>query len=413
MTPVIEYTPSQQAAIDAAVHYVDNFEFERQEVFRLFGFAGTGKTTILKAIRDRIKRRAQFMAFAGKAAMVLASKGCDGATTIHKNCYEPRGQAIKHYQDELAMWEAMPDGGDKNELGRSLEKLKESLNRPAFILRDIREFPRDSAWFLDEVSQVNKEIGEDLLSFGFPIIACGDPAQLPPVAGEGFFTNAKPDIQLTEIHRQEAGNPVLKLATFVRQGGALRLPYGSMGDSKIVRSLSPRDYKDYDQVLCGMNKTRIAANNAFRKMDGRKKVVEVGEKLICLQNNYEVGVMNGSTWIVMEAIPLEMGRFKYYRCALKSLDFVGEILTNVLVHTMPFLEGTQHHQKFWTPMLTGRPEAVVMTYGYAITVHKAQGSQWDRIAIIDEWNRGDNHYKNWLYTAMTRAAKSMTVIRRE
>lgn len=408
-----EFTPMQTEAIEKAVHYADNFEFLHQEIFRLFGFAGTGKTTILQEIALRMKRRAQFMAFAGKAAMVLISKGCSNATTIHKSIYEPRGSAIKHYQEELEMWEAMPDGSEKAELGRRLEDMKVALNRPTFVLKDIREFPRDTLWVCDEVSQVDKIIGEDLLSYGFPIIACGDPAQLKPVAGEGFFTNAKPDVLLTEIHRQEAGNPVLRLATAVRNGRALTLPYGHMGDSYIVKSLPINEYAQFDQVLCGMNKTRIAVNNAFRKMMKRTRVLEEGEKIICLQNNYEVGVMNGSTWKVITAVPQTIGRFMYYRCDLMSLDMRGERLTNVLLHTMPFLEGTQHHEKFWTPMLTGQPTALVMTYGNAITVHKAQGSQWDSVVLIDEWSRSDSNYPNWLYTGITRAAKKITIVRRE
>lgn len=416
---MVDYTLSQLAAIEKAVDYVDNFEFKRQEIFRLFGYAGSGKTSILKEIAKRVKRRTQFMAFAGKAAMVLATKGCEGATTIHKRIYDPRGQAIKHYQEELAIWEAMPDSADKNELGRRLEDLKQSLNRPAFVLKDIREFPRDTCFSCDEVSQVDKIIGEDMLSFGFPIIACGDPAQLKSVAGEGFFTNAKPDVLLTEIHRQAAGNPVLRLATAVRPkemgggGKALTLPYGRLGDSEIVRSLPIPEYAKFDQVLCGMNKTRIAVNNAFRKMQGRTKVLEAGEKIICLQNNYEgeVAICNGSLWVVRDAVPKTIGKFTYYWCDLESLDFKGEHVKR-LVHTMPFMEGTSHHQKFWTPMLTGRPDALVMTYGNAMTVHKFQGSQDDSIVLIDEWSKTDSNYPNWLYTGITRAAKRITIVRR-
>lgn len=408
-----EFTPSQLDAIEKAVEYVDNFEFRRQEIFRLFGFAGSGKTTILQEIAKRMKRRAQFMAYAGKAAMVLQSKGCLGATTIHRMIYVPRGSAVKDYEENLHIWEAMPEGAEKSELGRRLEEQKQALGRPAFVLRSIHEFAKDICWICDEVSQVDRTIGEDLLSFGFPIIACGDPAQLRPVAGEGFFTNAKPDVLLTEIHRQEAGNPVLRLATAIRAGRHLNLPYGHMGDSYVVQALPPREYQNFDQVLVGMNKTRTAVNNAFRKMMKRTRVVEPGEKLICLANNYEVSVMNGSTWIVESCRPETRGRWQYYRANLRSLDMPNDTLRSVLIHTMPFLEGTSHHQQYWTPMLTGQADALVMTYGYAMTVHKAQGSQWDSVAVIDEWQRSSKDYQNWLYTAVTRAAKRVTIIRRE
>lgn len=408
----MEFTPAQQDAIAKGVNYFDNFEFRRQEVFRIFGYAGTGKTTLAKEIAAKTGRRVSFMAFAGKAARVLVTKGCINATTIHKTIFEPRGTAIKAYQESLNEWEIMTDGPEKEERGRELEKAKAALNAPTFVPKDLREFPRDTAWICDEVSMVDKYIGESLLAYGFPLIVLGDPAQLPPVAGEGFFTNSKPDVLLTEIHRQAAQSPVLRLATAIRAGRALNLPYGSLGDSRVVRSLRPAEYGEYDQVLCGMNKTRIAVNHAFRKMMKRTGVLEEGEKIICLQNNYEVGVMNGSMWKVIRVVQEERGKHKYLRCDLQSLDIVGERLNNVMLHLMPFLEGTQDHQKFWTPMLTGNPEGLVMTYGSAITTHKAQGSQWKSVAIIDEWMRSDAKYANWLYTAVTRAAERVTIVRK-
>ena len=409
----MDFTPAQADAITKGVNYFDNHEFNRKEVFRIFGYAGSGKTTLAQEIAKLTKLRVSFMAFAGKAAMVLASKGCLGATTIHKTIFEPRGTAVKAYQEELSRFEAMTDGPEKNELGRHLETQKKALNSPVFVPKDLREFPRDTAWICDEMSMVDKFIGESMLSYGFPVIVLGDPAQLKPIAGEGFFTNAKPDVLLTEIHRQAAGNPVLRLATAVRSGRALTLPYGSLGNSRIVRALKPQEYGEYDQVLCGKNLTRIAVNSAFRKMMKRTKVLEEGEKIICLQNNYEVGVMNGSTWKVIRAEYETRGKHQYYRCDLASLDMRGERLVNVMLHVMPFLEGTKHHNKFWTPMLTGNPEGLVMTYASAITVHKAQGSQWKSGVIIDEWSRSDAQYVNWLYTAMTRFSERMTLVRKE
>jgi ATP-dependent exoDNAse (exonuclease V) alpha subunit len=413
------FTPEQVNAIEQGVNYLDNFEFNRKEVFRIFGYAGTGKTTLAQEIAKRSKLRIQFMAYTGKAALVLASKGCVNAATIHKTIFVPRGTAVKEYKDQLDTWEAMEAGPEKDTLGRKLETSKQSLNSPIFIPKDLSEFPRDMAFACDEVSMVDKFIGESMLRYGFPVIVLGDPAQLKPIAGEGFFTNAKPDVLLRHIHRQAAGNPVLRLATAIRPkdmdggGRALTLPYGSLGDSRIVKSLRPAEYAEYEQILCGKNATRIAVNHAFRKMLKRTKVLEEGEKLICLQNNYEVGVMNGGMWKVLRAEFVERGPHKYYRCDLQSLDMRGERLTGVMVHVMPFLEGTTHHMKFWTPMLTGNPEGLVMTYGSAITVHKSQGSQWKNGVLIDEWSRSDHQYPNWLYTGVTRFAERITIVRKE
>ena len=416
---MVDFTAEQTDAIERGVRYFDNFEFNRQEVFRLFGAAGTGKTTLAKEIAKRTNRRVSFMAYTGKAAMVLTVKGAN-ATTIHKGIFIPRGSATAAYQEELSRYDEMQDGPEKHELGRKLDSQKKALNQPVFVPKDITEFPRDTAWILDEVSMVDKFIGESVLNLGFPTIAMGDPFQLKPVAGEGFFTNAKPDVMLKAIHRQAAGNPVLRLATAIRPvsggggGRALTLPYGSLGDSKIVRAMTPAEYAEYDQVLCGTNKTRIMANAAFRRMQKRTKVLEVGEKLICLQNNYEIaGALNGSMWKVEECRYEEKGAHKYYRCTLSSLDMPGDVLRNVQVHVMPLLEGTPLHQKFWLPAMSGNKDALVMTYGYAITVHKAQGSEWGSVALVDEWSRQDHQYVNWLYTGVTRAAKRVTIVRKE
>ena len=196
-------------------------------------------------------------------------------------------------------------------------------------------------------------------------------------------------------------------------GRALTLPYGSLGDSRIVRSMKPAEYAEYDQVLCGTNKTRIMANAAFRRMQKRTKVLEPGEKIIVLQNNYELSnVLNGSMWRVEACRFEEKGPHKYYRCNLSSLDMPGETLRNVQVHVMPLLEGTPQFQKFWLPAMTGNKDAIVATYGNAITVHKAQGSEWKSVALVDEWSKSDGQYVNWLYTGVTRASERVTIVRK-
>src|SRR5262249_58130307 len=116
---------------------------------------------------------------------------------------------------------------------------------------------------IDEASMVNEKIGRDLLRFGVPIIVIGDPAQLPPVEGAGFFTTDEPDFMLTEIHRQARDSPIIKMATIVREGGLL--PVGDYGDGSRVIHLN--DYKDYrdvpvDQILVGRNVTRRNINSA-------------------------------------------------------------------------------------------------------------------------------------------------------
>lgn len=410
----IALDPVQEAAVTKIVNWLDNYAYSKpqQQVMRMIGAAGTGKTTILKEVKKRTSRRLQFMAFAGKAAMVLRSKGCDGAETIHKSIYEPRGQSVKHYREELAKLEGMTNAADRATQEAKLEQMRIEMGTPGFVRRLGSEFHRDAAFGLDEVSMVDRWLGEDTLRYGFPVLAVGDPCQLPPIMGTGFFfpPGYKADIELTQIHRQAAGSPVLRLATGVREGK--RLPYGTLGDCHVVRKASLADYAGFDQVLCGTNKMRTQVNMALRKLKGRVKVLEAGEKLICLQNNYEVGVMNGSQWEVMKCEYFEDSRgHKFYRAHIKSLDDPNIKPFLALIHLNPLLEGRPQFDKHWTPMLTGHAQALVMTYGYAMTVHKSQGSQWDSVCIIDDWS-GAN-YKEWLYTGITRAAKRMTLVRPE
>lgn len=407
----IALDPVQEAAVTKIVNWLDNYAYKpQQKVMRMIGAAGTGKTTILKEVKKRTKRRLQFMAFAGKAAMVLRTKGCDGAETIHKTIYEPRGQSVKHYREELAKLEGMTNAADRATQEAKLEQMRLAMATPGFVKRLGSEFHRETAFGLDEVSMVDRFLGEDTLSYGFPVLAVGDPCQLPPIMGTGFFfpPGYTADIELTQVHRQAAGSPVLRLATHVRGGGTL--PYGKMGDSAIVAKMSLAEYAEFDQVLCGTNKMRTQVNNALRKLKGRVKVLEPGEKLICLQNNYEVGVMNGSQWEVIKCEHWADAKGnQFYRAMIKSLDDPSIKPFLALIHLNPLLEGRPQFDKHWTPMLSGHPQALVMTYGYAMTVHKSQGSQWDSVVVLDDWT-GSN-YKEWLYTGLTRAAKRVTLVR--
>lgn len=407
----VTYSDEQQRAIDKAVDWLDGYEYDpSQRVFRLIGSAGTGKTTVLKEIARRTKRRMRFAAFAGKAAMVLNSKGCTGAETIHKMIYEPRGMGVKKYREELDKLEHITDPGRRKQHEAMLEQMRIAMNTPGFIRRLSQEFHMMTAFGIDEVSMVDKYIGQDLVDYGHPILACGDQGQLPPIMGTGFFfpPGYVPDVELLHIHRQAAGSPVLRLATAVRQGRTL--PYGSMGDSHIVPSLTLAEYVQFEQVLCGTNKMRMQVNKALRKLKGRVKVLEAGEKLICLQNNYEIGVMNGSQWEVVQCQHwVDSKGNQFYRAHLISLDEPGVQIKSALIHLNPLLEGREQFDQHWTAMLTGTPTALSMTYGDCMTVHKSQGSQWKSVCVIDDWY--GSHYKEWLYTGITRAAERVTVVR--
>ncbi len=339
------------------------------QVFRLFGYAGTGKTTLARHIAEHVEGEVAFGAFTGKAAAVLRAKGCRDASTIHSMIYRTRES---------------DEGGPLFALNRSGPAAKADLI------------------IIDECSMVDEELGRDLLSFGKQVLVLGDPAQLPPVKGGGFFTEAEPDVMLTQVHRQAADNPIIRLSMAVREGYGF--DRGTYGESRVIgrRDIDPATVMAADQVLVGLNRTRRLYNARIRELHGfRDPLPAAGEKLVCLRNDKSKGLLNGGIWTVQAPRPPQGGFVR--------LDIVPEDEPRrrpVEVHVLPeFFEGREDEIP---PML--RRESDEFTYGYALTVHKAQGSQWDDVVLFDESFAFREHRARWLYTGITRAAKRITIV---
>ncbi len=347
------WSAQQDAALKAVSFWLKRGE---PQVFRLFGYAGTGKTTLARAIAEDCEGDVAFGAFTGKAALVMRSKGCKDARTIHSLVFE------------------------LNEDG------------PA---------AKASLIVIDECSMVDAELGRDLLSFGKPVLVLGDPAQLPPVKGAGYFTEAEPDAMLTEVHRQAADNPIIKLSMLIRSGG--RLSEGRYGDSRIVNRelIDAGCVTEADQVLVGLNRTRRAYNGRMRELHGHHDALpEPGDKLVCLKNDRKKGLLNGSLWMVatvgsvrrkklrLGIVPEEEANRKPLRVGVVPEFFLGE-------EEIPYAI---------------RRDSDEFDYGYALTVHKAQGSQWDKVVLFDESGAFREHRNRWLYTGITRAAEQLTIV---
>src|SRR5512139_2235245 len=167
IVPMPQFTPHQQQALTVVAEWLKAKPGSNgtPQVFRLFGYAGTGKTTLARHIADEADGEVRFAAFTGKAASVMRGKGCRGATTIHSLIYRAResGEEIPSFD----LWEEAP------------------ASKASLII-------------IDECSMVDAELGKDLLSFGVPLLVLGDPAQLPPITtganGGGFFTEHEPDV---------------------------------------------------------------------------------------------------------------------------------------------------------------------------------------------------------------------------
>ena len=366
-----EFTPHQDAALTAVAGWLKTNPGHNgtPQVFRLFGYAGTGKTTLAQHVAEGVDGEVKFAAFTGKAASVMRGKGCRQASTIHNLIYRAResGEEVPNFD----LWDEAP------------------ASKAALIV-------------IDECSMVDAELGRDLMSFGVPLLVLGDPAQLPPIQGGGFFTEAEPDAMLTEVHRQAEGDPIVRLSMQVRAGEALEP--GRYGETVVVQKsdLDPQRVHDADQVLVGRNVTRRSYNARMRERRGFTDALpSAGDKLVCLRNNRKKGLFNGALWLVKERGARRTG---IMTMRLLPDDDSGMRGVKVSVRPECFSGGIEALD--WAR----RKPYDEFDYGYVLTVHKAQGSQWDDVVLFDESFAFQESRERWLYTGITRAAKRLTVV---
>lgn len=374
------WSPQQVKALDRVAEWRSS---EIGRPFYLAGFAGTGKTTLAKEIA-RLERDPVFGAFTAKAAGVMQDKGCAGAATIDSLIYRPlfETRCVAPKQCDAPHCPDRCRHRRRKIVGRELNQ--ESRLADASLV------------IVDEVSMLNAQMGGDLLSFGKPVLVLGDPAQLPPVAGGGYFTAREPDFLMTEIHRQAAGSPVISLATKIRQRE--RFGYGGRDGSAVVRGIEQRRWLEFDQIIVGRNLTRQRINRRYRELLGIASPLPVaGDKLVCLKNNRDLGLRNGELWRVATA-----GEATDGFVSLQITNDAGGDEVEVEAPVEGFTEAAVNGGD-----LDGHPFA----YGYAITCHKAQGSQWNKVLVYDESFCFREHRWRWLYTAVTRAAEAVTLVR--
>ncbi|MGB7286758.1 MAG: ATP-dependent RecD-like DNA helicase [Salaquimonas sp.] len=375
----MEFSAEQDRALKAVSKWLKAGD---TQVFRLFGYAGTGKTTLARHFAEGVDGNVLFAAFTGKAAQVLRSKGASKASTIHSLIYRPKGE--EEVEDE--------------ETGAKNMSPTFSLNRKS-VVSDAKLI------VIDECSMVDEALGRDLLSFRTPVLVLGDPGQLPPVSGGGFFTEHEPDYLLEEVHRQARDNPIVDLAQQVREGRSLMIgDYGPLAKVISKADITKELVLDADQVLVGTNRTRRRYNERLRELRGFDgPIPQAGDKLVCLRNDTAKGLLNGSLWQVTSAartvkpsmnllIRAEDEGIERYSAKVKVLKAVFETPDAEIPWQI-----RRRHDDF--------------DYGYALTVHKAQGSQWDHVVLFDESYAFREHAQRWLYTGITRAAETLTIVK--
>ena len=351
------------------------------------GFAGTGKSTLVKFIVSALEldeEEVAYISFTGKASLVLKNKGCHNAMTAHKLLYK----SVKNSDGSFKHIPRMTLAGDYKLI------------------------------VVDEVSMLPLQMWELLLSHRIHVIAMGDPGQLPPI-GESHDVLYSPHIFLDEIMRQAAESEIIRLSMDIRENKIIKPFKGK--EINIVRQKDVVDgmYSWADQIICGKNMTRHSINDYMRAMkwgdDYNPKVPREGDKLICLNNNWDMVTQEGSVLIngligTCGEVNTAPGPFGT-QC---WIDFIPDDNPNDIFRQIPIDyklistgEPTITKENFRKFPKNYRLEQ--FDYGYAITCHKSQGSEYPKVLIFEEMLKSTEHNR-WLYTAVTRASDKITLV---
>ncbi|MDE6585626.1 MAG: AAA family ATPase [Clostridia bacterium] len=387
----------------------DWFLHSAKQIFVLAGYAGTGKTTLLKhTVIQTLKlvpdESAAFVTPTGKAATVLIRSGIR-ATTLHKLIYQSIAEEV-----EIEL------NGKKITVEKLSFKRRESIDKAIKLI------------VLDEASMVSDDVLLDLAEYGVKILVCGDNAQLPPVEGTNAFMT-DPDYTLKMIVRQNAENPIIKLSKMAREGEYI--PYGRYGNSAVVISKQRfsgetrrRALLRADQLICGTNKTRTLINNEVRALKGFDGLPKDGEKLICTQNNWETYIDSEMRFnLVNGIIGSVIDPFYDEGKDLGFIQFRPDFLDDNCPEALPldtgiFTEGAYRYKRgdYFEKFDEDGEVAGAFTlnrfdFGYCISCHKAQGSEFDNVVVFDEGYCFKEDKNRWLYTAITRAKKNLVIVR--
>lgn len=381
-------TDEQKDAIVKACTWYYDTNYKKKNYFIISGYAGTGKSTIVKTLISVLglaNYNVLFAAFTGKASLILRMKG-NMANTIHKSFYNI------YYGDN----------------GMYHFHLKRSL--PSTIKLIV----------IDECSMINDKMINDILSFNLPTIFLGDIGQLPPVIGvNSLLKDVKNiDAQLTKIMRQDDTSGILDLATKSRNGE--RLKVGTYKNCRVLHLKDIEDIGKYNIILTWRNSTRKLFNQAVRTHLGLKSVYPLkDEKVIGLKNNY-------FHQIEYEGIPIFP--VNGLPSTVKSDYLITKDRKNIILEYKPdFIldpKGpnfkTICHAEYFDQynidldkdpfFLNDESDIVHLDYGYAVTVAKSQGSEYKRGLILDEYNGPEDTHFKFLYTGITRFREGVDIV---
>lgn len=365
---------------------------DRSPYISLGGYAGTGKTTLIAIIKDNIAKAHKEK----KLNIALCSYTGRAAQNLKNSLIE---QNVLHWKDSISTIHGLIYDPIETTGGVIIGWAKKLEVKADLII-------------VDEASMVDSEIWSDLLSFNIPIIAVGDHGQLPPIQGN-FNLMEKPHIRLEKIHRQAQDNPIIKISAAARKHG--HVEPGKYDDNVVKYSQSDYDYQEASQgllenytsdtlVLCGYNSTRVKINQYVRSALGfNLPIPQTNDRVICLRNNHTAGIYNGMLGTLKD---INYDQEGIYDVTIDMDDnekpYKGKIYAPQFDSTEP-INFTKERPKIG--------KADLFDFGYALTVHKAQGSQAKRVVLFEERfsKMTDDEWRRWLYTGITRAQEELYV----
>ncbi len=390
---------NEQRQVYNAICYWYEHDTEAHPVLSMGGYAGTGKSTLVSVLAGKyVEERVAFCSYTGKATSVLRSKLTDAGvptnavSTVHSLMYHP-------LPDEM--------GGIRG------WKKREVLNYDLIVV--------------DEASMLDESLYNDLRSYGIPILAVGDHGQLPPVFGN-FNLMEKPNLRLEKIHRQAENSPILALSEVVRRVGQIPRFENSMELQllkkdqleEVLDSLFSMPEVNHDDIgmLCYTNRTRGELNTMARRArwsrEGKysEKVPTLGDQVICLRN-VEATIFNGMRGTLQRC---EDTSELHYDATVRFEDDGVEV-TGPTCKVQFGLEGTIRGFDDYENLTNYKPFSwdaigLLFDYGYALTVHKSQGSQFEHAIVMAETPQRMtlDEKRRWLYTAVTRCSKYLVVL---
>lgn len=387
-------TEEQQSLVQDCYNWFYN---DTDLVFEFAGGPGTGKSFVLDFIIKYLginRNNIAPMAYTGAAAVNMRTKGLLNAGTIHSWIYHtnisPRIDKSGNYiMDEY------------------FNRPKEGLDFiPKVELEDIKLI------IIDEAYMVPFEMKKDIEKFGIKIIACGDWNQLPPINSKpAYLTNRNVHL-LTKTMRQAENSNIVKLAYYVLNG--FPISNGYYGDVLVINEdeLTDQMIMSSDVVICSKNSTREYYNNKIRELYGfHNKLPEYGERIICRSNNkYEVvegiNLANGLIGTVTNFPDVSGFDGKTF-----SMSFKPDLLSSSFNIKASYKYFIASHQQKEALKYDKYLEGEKFEFGYCITSHLSQGSQFDNVIVIEEPMVG-NINNRLSYVAITRAKKQLIYVKK-